>query len=96
VEFLVHIEVLWPPDGDPDEKARLTAAEGARARELIAEGRIRRLWRIPGRWANYGIWEAPDATTLHAALTSLPLAAWCDIEVEPLATHPSDPGHGPG
>jgi hypothetical protein len=27
VEFLVHIEVLWPPDGDPDEKARLVAAE---------------------------------------------------------------------
>src|SRR4029077_19921359 len=51
VEFLVHIEVLWPPDADPEEKARLAAAEGARARELIAEGRIRRLWRIPGRWA---------------------------------------------
>jgi muconolactone D-isomerase len=100
VEFLVHIEVLWPPDADPDEKARLIAAEGARARELIAEGRIRRLWRIPGRWANYGLWEAPDATALHIALTSLPLSAWCDIEVEPLATHPSDPGPaapgGPG
>jgi muconolactone D-isomerase len=100
VEFLVHIEVLWPPDADPDEKARLIAAEGARARELIAEGRIRRLWRIPGRWANYGLWEAPDATVLHAALSSLPLSPWCDIEVEPLATHPSDPGPavagGPG
>ena len=92
MEFLVHIEVNWPPDGDPDEKARLSAAEGARARELVAEGRIRRLWRIPGRWANFGLWEAPDATTLHAALTSLPLAAWCDIEVEALAAHPSDPG----
>src|SRR5690348_13657183 len=78
VEFLVHIEVNWPPDGDSDEKARLAAAERARAAELIAEGRIRRLWRIPGRWANYGLWEAPDATTLHAALTSLPLAPWCD------------------
>ena len=100
MEFLVHIEVSWPPDGDPDEKARLIAAEGARARELIGDGRIRRLWRIPGRWANYGLWEAPDATVLHAALTSLPLSAWCDIEVEPLATHPSDPGPaaagGPG
>jgi muconolactone D-isomerase len=92
VEFLVHIEVLWPPDGDPEEKARLVAAEAARARELIAEGRLRRLWRIPGRWANYGLWEAPDATTLHDALSSLPLAAWCDIEVTALAVHPTDPG----
>ena len=94
MEFLVHIEVLWPPDADPDEKARLAAAEGDRARELIADGRIRRLWRFPGRWSNYGLWEAPDATTLHTALMSLPLAAWCDIEVEALAVHPSDPGPG--
>jgi muconolactone D-isomerase len=92
VEFLVHIEVRWPPDGDPEEKARLVAAEGVRASALIAEGRIRRLWRTPGRWANYGLWEAADATELHAALSSLPLYAWCDIEVNPLAAHPSDPG----
>jgi muconolactone D-isomerase len=92
VEFLVLIEVRWPPDGDPEEKARLVAAEGDRASELIAEGRIRRLWRIPGRWANYGLWQAADATELHAALSSLPLYAWCDIEVNPLAAHPSDPG----
>src|SRR5213593_4141141 len=62
MEFLVRIEVDWPPDVDPDEFARLTSAERARARELGAEGRIRRLWRIPGRWANWGIWEAEDAT----------------------------------
>jgi muconolactone D-isomerase len=94
VEFLVHIEVHWPPDGDSGRKAELIAAEGARARELIAAGTLRRLWRIPGRWANYGIWRASDATELHAALGSLPLFAWTDIEVVPLATHPSDPGEG--
>jgi muconolactone D-isomerase len=94
MEFLVNMEVDWPPDGDPDEKARLIAAEGVRAHELIAEGRLVRLWRIPGRWANYGIWDAPDATALHAALTSLPLSPWCDIEVIALAAHPNDPGRG--
>jgi muconolactone D-isomerase len=94
MEFLVHIEVVWPPDGDPAEKARLIAAESARAAELVAEGRIRRLWRIPGRWANFGLWEAPDATAVHAALSSLPFAPWCDTEVTALAVHPSDPGPG--
>lgn len=94
MEFLVHIEVRWPPDGDPEQKARLVAAEAERARELAAEGRLRRLWRIPGRWANYGLWEAPDATALHAAIASLPLAGWCDIEVVALARHPSDPAAG--
>ena len=95
MEFLVRIAIHWPPDGDPGEQARLIAAEGARARELAAEGRLRRLWRIPGRWANYGLWEAPDATALHVALASLPLQPWSEIDVTPLAVHPSDPGADP-
>lgn len=91
MEFLVRIEVHWPPDVDPDEFARLTSAERARARELVAEGRIRRLWRIPGQRANWGIWEAPDATALHEALSSLPLFPRASVEVHALAAHPSDP-----
>jgi muconolactone D-isomerase len=92
VEFLVHIQVNWPPDGDPAELARLTAAERARAAELVGEGRIRRLWRIPGRFANWGIWEAPDADALHAAISSLAFYPYLDATVHPLAAHPSDPG----
>ena len=91
MEFLVHIEVRYPADGDPDELQRLVVAERVRATELVAEGRIRRLWRIPGRRANWGIWEAPDATALDAALASLPFFRWLDIEVQPLGRHPSDP-----
>lgn len=91
MEFLVHIQVDWPPDGDADELARLLSAERTRAAELVAEGRLRRMWRVPGRWANWGLWEAPDATALHEALSSLPLYPWTSIEVEPLAAHPSDP-----
>ena len=94
MEFLVSIDVGWPPDGDADEKQRLIQAEGIRARELAEAGTIKRLWRIPGRWANVGLWEAPDATALHEALVSLPLYVWLDIEVQPLAHHPSDPGAG--
>lgn len=91
MEFLVNIEVEWPGDGDPEELARITAAERVRAAELAVEGRIRRLWRIPGRRANWGIWEAADATELHEALSSLPFFPWLSVEVHPLARHPSDP-----
>ena len=91
MEFLVHIEVRWPPDGDPDEFARLVDAERARAQELAAAGTIKRLWRIPGRRANYGLWSADDVTTLHTAITSLPFFPWLDVEVIALAEHPSDP-----
>jgi muconolactone D-isomerase len=91
MEFLVHIEVRYPADGDPEELRRITAAERARAVELAAQGRIRRLWRIPGRRANWGLWEAPDATSLDASLASLPFFKWLDVEVHPLGQHPSDP-----
>ena len=91
MEFLVHIEVRWPPDGDADELARLVEAEAARARELAEAGTLERLWRVPGRRANYGLWSAPDATSLHTAISSLPFFPWLDVEVIAVAEHPNDP-----
>jgi muconolactone D-isomerase len=92
MEFLLHIEITWPPDGDPEEKERRIKAEGIRARELADQGIIKRVWRIPGKWANWGLWEAPDATAIHEAVTSLPMWPYLDVEVFPLAAHPNDPG----
>lgn len=91
MEFLVRVEIHLPPTMSPEERARLTAAESARAAALASEGRLLRLWRLPGRRANWGLWRAPDATALHDALTSLPLWPYMDIDVTPLAEHPSDP-----
>lgn len=95
MEFLVRIQVTWPAEGDPAEKGRRIKAEAARARELAEQGIIRRVWRIPGRWANWGLWEAPDATVIHDAITSLPMWPYLDVEVHPLAAHPNDPGARP-
>jgi muconolactone D-isomerase len=92
MEFLVNIEIDWPPGGDPDRREELFAAELARGRELAAAGIMKRLWRVPGRWANWGLWEAPDATALHDALSSLPLYPWMSITVHALARHVNDPG----
>jgi muconolactone D-isomerase len=91
MEFLVRIQVRWPPDGDESVKEGLIAREAARARELASSGLIVRLWRSPGRWANLGIWKAKDATELHEAISSLPFFPWLEVHVEPLAHHPSDP-----
>lgn len=92
MEFLVRIEVSWPPDGDEVKKLELVKREAERARELIAEGIIERLWRVPGRWANVGVWRAQDASELHGAISSLPFFPWLSATVEPLARHPTDPG----
>lgn len=92
MDFLVYIDVRLPADFDEARKEELIRAEGARAKQLAAQRHIDRLWRIPGRWSNVGIWCADDATSLHEAISSLPLYPWLDVRVTPLAHHPSDPG----
>lgn len=88
MEFLVEIEINLPTDFPEAERAELLAAETARAQTLRDSGVIDRIWRIPGRSANVGVWVAPDVTSLHEQLMSLPLWAWMDIHVRPLAQHP--------
>lgn len=91
MEFLVHIEIRWPADGDDARREELFAAELVRGQELARQGALRRLWRVPGRWANWSLYEVSDTTALHAALTSLPLWPWMDIDVHPVGDHPNDP-----
>ena len=88
MEFLVRIDIDLPADVTEARRSELLEAEADRGRELIASGALRRIWRVPGRWANVSLYEASDATELHALLTSLPLWPWMDIQVEALATHP--------
>jgi muconolactone D-isomerase len=88
MEFLVHIEAELPPDMPAERRAKLTAAERERGLELIRGGTIKRIWRIPGGLRNVGIWEATDATELHAAIADLPLYPWIRAEVTALAVHP--------
>jgi len=89
MEFLVHMEVGDLPAGDEGKK--LLALESQSARELAAAGVLRRLWRIPGRRANWGLWITGSIDELHEALSSLPLFPHMDMTVHPLAQHPNDP-----
>ncbi|MBL4574720.1 MAG: muconolactone Delta-isomerase family protein [Opitutaceae bacterium] len=93
MEFLVSIKILPLPR--EENSAKLYAAEALRARELADMGVIQRLWRVPGQKANWGLWEAQDATTLHKAISSLPLYPYMEVIVHPLAKHPSDPLKAP-
>ena len=88
MEFLVHITVALPPDMPKHDLETLVAAEGVRGRELVAAGKIRRIWRIPGAWRNVGVWDATDATELHSLISSLPAYPWITAEVTALARHP--------
>ncbi|WP_053912849.1 muconolactone Delta-isomerase family protein [Streptomyces sp. TP-A0875] len=90
MEFLVRTENLLPPDTPDEVREELRRAERVRAMELREAGVLKRLWRVPGRNATVGLYEAADPAALHEALVSLPLWKWMDVTVEALATHPQE------
>jgi muconolactone D-isomerase len=97
MEFLVRMEVNHIPEG-PEVEAELPEREAVRARDLADAGPLLRLWRVPGRRKNWGIWRAKEAGALHETLASLPLSSYLVIAVHPLGSHPDDPQmvHGLG
>ncbi len=88
MEFLVRIDVALPGDMPAARRDELLAAERERGLELRRARTIQRIWRVPGGLRNVGVWQARDATELHAALQSLPLFPWITAEVTALAVHP--------
>jgi muconolactone D-isomerase len=91
-EFLVRTETQVAAGVDSAVVAQLRGAERERALELRASGHLKRLWRVPGRWATVGLYEAVDATELHDVVASLPMWPHTSVHVEPLAQHPQERG----
>jgi muconolactone D-isomerase len=84
-EFLVNIEFVGEERILPDEVEELLRRERERASELALQGHLVRMWRVPGRRANWGLWRASDPTELHKILESLPYWPYMNIVVHPLA-----------
>ncbi|MFF5261773.1 muconolactone Delta-isomerase family protein [Actinomadura viridis] len=87
-EFLVRIEIELPAEMPAAEAEELRSRERKRGGELRDAGHLIRIWRVPGRTANVGIWAAASVSELRAVLASLPLFPWMSVEVQPLAVHP--------
>lgn len=81
-----------PAEMPAAEKEELAEQEARRGRELRAAGTIVRIWRLPGRTANVGIWDATGPTELHDAIASLPMFPYLRATVTPLATHGLEAG----
>jgi muconolactone D-isomerase len=95
--YHVRMDVRVPHDLDPRRFERLKAEERARAQELQRQGRWVHLWRVAGRYANVSVFDVADHDELHAILSGLPLFPFMEVEVTPLARHPSAiGGDGPG
>jgi muconolactone D-isomerase len=93
-EFLVRID-LEATDVEESALSDLRAREEARASELAFSGHLVRLWRVPNRWANVGVWRAHDEAELLQTLRTLPLHPYMTISIERLDPHPSDPRASP-
>lgn len=88
--FHVRMDVHIPHELDPDTRAELVAQEKAYSQRLQRSGKWLHIWRIVGEYANYSIFDVDSNDELHQLLSSLPLFPHMNIQVTPLATHPSD------
>jgi muconolactone D-isomerase len=92
MRFLVHIKVQpLPGDWTKEQQDDIRKREVERVVELMHEGYLRSaIFRIPGRNANYAIWQAESFEQLDKILRSLPLHPVMLLEVTPLMAHPSE------
>lgn len=87
--YHVRMDVRLPPDLDATLVQELKDRERELSQQLQRDGRWRELWRVVGEYANVSIFDVSGNDELHELLSSLPLFPYMDIEVTPLARHPS-------
>jgi len=87
--FMVEMLVNIPASVDPAEAARIKAEEKAYSQALQREGKWPHIWRVVGQYANVSIFDVESNDELHTLLSQLPLFPYMNIQVTPLARHPS-------
>lgn len=87
--FEVRMDVAIPTDLDPQVRDDTIAREKAYSQELQRSGEWKHIWRIVGKYSNISIFDVESTDRLHEILWNLPLFAYMDVDVTPLAPHPS-------
>ena len=87
--YLVRMDVKIPNDLPADVAAEIKAREKAYSQQLQHDGRWPHIWRVVGEYANYSVFDVASNDELHELLQGLPLFPYMDIQVTPLAKHPS-------
>jgi muconolactone delta-isomerase len=90
-EFLTTLTVTVPAGTPPEDVADMYSREGKASHELANQGKLLRLWRLPGERRALGHWQARDVEQLDELMATLPLADWWTVETVALARHPNDP-----
>lgn len=87
--YLVRMDVKLPHDLPLEQANEIRAREKAYSQKLQRDGRWRHLWRVVGEYANYSVFDVASNDELHQLLSQLPLSPYMQIQVTPLAAHPS-------
>ena len=87
--YLGRMDVKIPHDLPADVAAEIKAREKAYSQQLQHDGRWPHIWRVVGEYANYSVFDVASNDELHELLQGLPLFPYMDIQVTPLARHPS-------
>jgi muconolactone D-isomerase len=87
--YLVRMDVNIPLDMPKEHANAIKAEEREYSQELQHDGRWPHLWRVVGEYSNYSVFDVADNDELHTLLSGLPLFPYMDINVTPLAKHPS-------
>ena len=87
--YLVRMDVKIPHDLPADVAAEIKAREKAYSQQLQHDGRWPHIWRVVGEYANYSVFDVASNDELHELLQGLPLFPYMDIQLTPLARHPS-------
>ncbi len=87
--FLVRMDVRIPHDLPAEQVNDIKVREKAYSQELQRDGRWQSIWRVVGEYANYSVFDVASNDELHDLLQGLPLFPYMDIQVTPLARHPS-------
>ena len=88
--YHVRMDVHLPHDLDPQTRADIVAREKDYCQKLQRAGKWPHIWRIVGKYSNFSIFDVDSNDELHDLLSGLPLFAYMDIQVTPVARHPSD------
>lgn len=87
--YMVEMTVNIPHSLDPEVANEIKRREKEYAQQLQREGKWRHLWRVVGEYANVSIFDVASNDELHQLLSGLPLFPYMQIQVTPLANHPS-------
>lgn len=87
--YLVRMDVKIPHDLPASQADEIKAREKAYSQALQHDGRWPHLWRVVGEYANYSVFDVASNDELHQLLSQLPLFPYMQLQVTPLAQHPS-------